>query len=305
MSEDKLREMTVEEALEALKKYKEKTGLSQAKISKKMNISETAISEFLSGKYKSMESIVPKVQQLIRVEDKKEVAPREPGFKMTTVSKTVLDLISYCHVAGKIGIAYGDAGIGKTMAIREYKKHNPDTSVVITISPCFATMTGVNELLADELHGQEKISRKIQKEVVNKLRGSNKVVIIDEAQHLTVRVINHLRCIADESGVGMAFVGNEEIYIKMRGSGQAAYAQLYSRIADPEHLLTTDIKKDDIRLLFEDTDMPEEAIDILYQISHTGYGVRGAVNVFLNTASAFGEITTGGVAQMAKKMSIV
>ena len=301
MSEDKLREMTVEEAVEALKKYKEKTGLSQAKISKKMNISETAISEFLSGKYKSMESIVPKVQQLIRVEDKKEVAPREPGFKMTTVSKTVLDLISYCHVAGKIGIAYGDAGIGKTMAIREYKKHNPDTSVVITISPCFATMTGVNELLADELHVQEKISRKIQKEVVNKLRGSNKVVIIDEAQHLTVRVINHLRCIA----VGMAFVGNEEIYIKMRGSGQAAYAQLYSRIADPEHLLTTDIKKDDIRLLFEDTDMPEEAIDILYQISHTGYGVRGAVNVFLNTASAFGEITTGGVAQMAKKMSIV
>ena len=305
MSEERLKEMTVEEAVEALKEYKEKTGLSQAKIAKKMNVSEGTISGFLSGTYKAMESIVPKVQQLIRIEVKKEITPQEPSFKLTTVSNTVLNLINYCHVSGKIGIAYGDAGIGKTMAVKEYKKDHPDTATVITISPCFATMTGVNELLADELHVTEKVSRKIQKEVVNKLRGSNKVVIIDEAQHLTVRVINHLRCIADESGVGMAFVGNEEIYIKMRGSGQAAYAQLYSRIADPEHLLTTDIKKDDIRLLFEDIDMPEEAVDILYKISHTGYGVRGAVNVFLNTASAFGEITVSGVAQMAKKMSIV
>ena len=243
MSEERLKEMTVEEAVEALKEYKEKTGLSQAKIAKKMNVSEGTISGFLSGTYKAMESIVPKVQQLIRIEVKKEITPKEPSFKLTTVSNTVLNLINYCHVSGKIGIAYGDAGIGKTMAVKEYKKDHPDTATVITISPCFATMTGVNELLADELHVTEKVSRKIQKEVVNKLRGSNKVVIIDEAQHLTVRVINHLRCIADESGVGMAFVGNEEIYIKMRGSGQAAYAQLYSRIADPEHLLTTDIKR--------------------------------------------------------------
>lgn len=305
MSEDKIKEMTVEEAVEALKEYKEKTGLSQAKIAKKMNVSEGTVSGFLSGTYKAMESIVPKVQQLIRIESKKEVEPKEPDFKMTTVSSTVLNLIKYCHVSGKIGIAYGDAGIGKTMAIKKYKKDNPDTAVVITISPCFATITGVNELLADELHVHEKVSRKIQKEAINKLRGSNKVVIIDEAQHLTVRVINHLRCIADGSGVGMAFIGNEEIYIKMRGSGQAAYAQLYSRIADPEHLLTTDIKKDDIKLLFEDVEMPDEAVDILYKISHTGYGIRGAVNVFLNTASAFGEITVSGIAQMAKKMSIV
>ena len=191
------------------------------------------------------------------------------------------------------------------MAIREYKRLNPDTAVVITISPCFATMTGVNELLAEELHVQEKVSRKIQKECIKKLKGTNRVVIVDEAQHLTVRVINHLRCIADESGVGMAFIGNDEIYTKMHGSGQAAYAQLFSRIADPEHVVTHDVKRKDIELLFEDIDMPDEAIEILYKISHTNYGVRGAVNVFLNAASAFGTITTEGVAAMAKKMSIV
>lgn len=297
--------LSVEEAIEKLKEYKEKTGKSQAKIAREMGVSEGVVSAFLSNTYKAMENIVPKVEQLLSITTKKEVAPREPGFKRTSVSTTVLNLIAYCHVSGKIGLVYGDAGVGKTMAIREYKKQNPDTAVVITISPCFATMTGVNELLAEELHVQEKVSRKIQKECIKKLRGTNKVVIVDEAQHLTVRVINHLRCIADESGVGMAFIGNDEIYTKMHGSGQAAYAQLFSRIADPEHVVTHDVKRKDIELLFEDIDMPDEAIEILYKISHTNYGVRGAVNVFLNAASAFGTITTEGVAAMAKKMSIV
>ncbi len=94
------------------------------------------------------------------------------------------------------------------------------------MSPCFASITGVNELIAEQFRIKEKIARKIYSEAVAKLKRSNKVLIIDEAQHLTVRVINHLRCMSDESGIGIAFIGNDEIYLKMRGSGQASYAQL-------------------------------------------------------------------------------
>ncbi len=239
-----------------------------------------------------------------RSNDKKEVAPREPGFQRTTVSGIVMDLIAYCHIQGKIGVVYGDAGVGKTMAIREYARQNSDTAIVITISPCFATMTGVNELLAEELRIREKVSRKIQTEAVRKLRGSNKVIIIDEAQHLTVRVINHLRCLADESGVGMAFIGNEEIYLKMRGSGQASYAQLYSRIADNKHVLTSHITKEDIELVFGESNVDGDAVEILFRISRTNYGLRGAVNVFVNAAAVFGEVTAKHISRMAKEMNI-
>jgi len=51
---------------------------------------------------------------------------------------------------------------------------------------------------------------------------------------------------SDESGIGIAFIGNDEIYLKMRGSGQASYAQLYSRIAYKEHITTNSITKEDI-----------------------------------------------------------
>lgn len=296
ISEEQARQMLVE--------YKERTGKTQSKIAKEMGVSDGQLSGFLSGTYKAPHTIIPKVEQLLNIIDRKEVAPKEPGFQRTTVSGIVMDLIAYCHIQGKIGVVYGDAGIGKTMGIREYARQNPDTAIVITISPCFATMTGVNELLAEELRIREKVSRKIQTEAVRKLRGSNKVIIIDEAQHLTVRVINHLRCLADESGVGMTFIGNEEIYLKMRGSGQASYAQLYSRIADNKHVLTSHITKEDISLVFGESGVDEDAVEILFRISRTNYGLRGAVNVFVNAAAVFGEVTAKHISRMAKEMNI-
>lgn len=296
--------MQEEQARQLLREYKERTGKTQSQIAKELGVSDGQLSSFLSGTYKAPYTMLPKVEQLVQISDQKEIAPKEPGFQRTTVSGIVMDLIAYCHIQGKIGVAYGDAGIGKTMGIREYARTHPDSAVVITISPCFATMTGVNELLAEELRIREKVSRKIQTEAIKKLRGSNRVVIVDEAQHLTVRVINHLRCIADESGIGMAFIGNEEIYLKMRGSGQAAYAQLFSRIADNKHVLTSHITREDIALVFGESGIRADAIDILFKIARTNYGLRGAVNVFVNTAAVFGQVTAAQIARMAKEMNI-
>lgn len=296
--------MNEEQARLRLVEYKEQTRKSQSEIAKEMGVSDASLSQFLKGSYKAPHTIIPKVEQLIGMAEKQEIAPKEPGFCRTSISGTVMDLIAYCHIQRKVGVAYGDAGVGKTMAIREYKAQNPDTAIVITISPCFATMTGVNDLLGEELRIKEKVSRKIYAEAVRKLRGSNKVIIIDEAQHLTVRVINHLRCISDESGVGMAFVGNEEIYLKMRGSGQASYAQYYSRIADNKHVLTSQITRADIELVFRDSQLTPEAIGVLLEISRTNYGLRGAVNVFVNTAAVFQSVTAQGIARMAREMNI-
>lgn len=197
-----------------------------------------------------------------------------------------------------------DAGVGKTMAVKQYQKNHSDSAIVITVSPCFASITGVNELIAEQLRIKEKVARKIYGEAITKLKGSNKVLIIDEAQHLTIRVINHLRCMSDESGIGIAFVGNEEIYIKMRGSGQASYAQLYSRIAYNEHIMTNNITKEDVALLFEESGLEQKALDILLEISKTNYGIRGAVNVFVNTAAIFGKIDGRNIARVAKDMNI-
>ena len=293
-----------EQAIQKLLTYKETTGKTQSEIAKELDISDPQLSQFLKGVYKSPHIIIPKIEQFFELKAQKEIAPKAPEYKQTSISSKVYKLIEYCHIQGKIAVAYGDAGVGKTMAIKQYAKKHPEGAIVITVSPCFASITGVNELIAEQLRIREKIARKIYSEAVAKLKRSNKVLIIDEAQHLTVRVINHLRCMSDESGIGIAFIGNDEIYLKMRGSGQASYAQLYSRIAYKEHITTNSITKEDIALLFEENELEENVIELLLAISRTNYGVRGAVNVFVNTAAVFGQINSKNIAEMAIEMNI-
>lgn len=299
----------MDSAIESLLLYQKRSEKKRSEISKELGISESALSLFLKGTYAAPHTVIPKINQLLKINEKKAASPKEPPFKMTSVSQAVTNIITYCHLQGKLGVAYGDAGIGKTMAIREYVRNNPE-SIAITISPCFATVTGVNELLADVLKIKEKISRRIFLEARERLKDSNRVIIIDEAQHLTVRVINHLRCLSDESGIGIAFVGNEEIYLKMKGAGQAAYAQLFSRIGDRAHVLTTQLKAKDISLVFEEAQLSDEAIGILHKISRTNYGLRGAVNVFVNTIIGFqikdySDMTAAKLASMAKDMNVI
>lgn len=294
--------MSVEEAIEAIQIYKKESGKTQAVIAKELDVSSGLLSSFLAGTYKTPHTLVPKVEQLLNIAEQKEIAPVEPDFVPTTVSDMVINAISYCHIQGKIAVIYGDAGVGKTMAINEYCKKNP-LAIKITVAPSYSSMSGVNELLAEKLGVRERVSRKIYAEIIAKLKGSGRVIVIDEAQHLTVRTLNHIRCLADESAIGIALIGNDEVYTKMKGSGRADFAQLFSRIGMRKQVLTSTNSKTDIKNVFSNV-FDDDAIELLYRISRTAYGLRGAVNVYINTAAVFGNIDASKIARMTKEMNI-
>lgn len=296
-------ELSYEQAVQLVQDYKQESGKTQTAIANELGISDAALSSFLRGSYKTPHMIVPKVAELLKVTGKRKVAPKEPAFVETTVAKRVMEAISYCHLQGKIAVVYGDAGVGKTQAVRAYLREN-SLAIGITISPSYASITGVNELIADQLGIRERVARRIYAEIIGKLKDSGRVLIIDEAQHLTVRALNHLRCMSDESGVGIALIGNEEVYTKMKGSGKADFAQLFSRIGMRREVLTSTTTKEDIRKVFAEAHLEEDALELLYRIARTAYGLRGAVNVFVNTAAVFGSVDAPSLARMGKEMNI-
>ena len=228
-------------AIESLREYIAKSGKTQTAVGTELGISSGAISSFLSGKYKTPHTLIPKVFALLSMNAKKAVAPKAPDFAETSISRTVYNTIAYAHLRGVIAVVYGDAGVGKTSTVREYVK-NDSLALLITISPTYSSITGVNELIAAQLGVRERVARRLTAEIEDRLKGSGRVLIVDEAQHLTVRALNHLRCISDESGVGIALVGNEEVYSKLRGSGKADFAQLFSRIGMRKQVQTRDRK---------------------------------------------------------------
>lgn len=297
------KELTVQEAVAYLHQYRETTGKTQTAIARELDISSGALSSFLAGSYKAPHTITPRVIELMALNEKKQVAPKEPDYVETTVSRTVTNAIKYAHIQGKIAVVYGDAGVGKTMAAKEYLKRN-GLAIGITINPTYASITGVNELLAEQLGVRERVSRKITAEIVTKLRGSGRVIVVDEAQHLTVRTLNHLRCMSDESGIGITLIGNDEVYTKMKGSGRADFAQLFSRVGMRKQVLTSSITQEDVRLIFGQYDVSPDSLEMLYRICRTNYGLRGAVNVYVNTAAVFADLSAGNVGRVMKDMNI-
>ena len=249
------------EACSFIKQYMNSTKKTQSQVAKELDISASALSGFLSGTYKTPHTITSKIEELAEISTQKKVAPKEPAFAETSISRDITNAIKYSHLQGKISVIYGDAGIGKTMAFRNYLEQNT-LAIGITISPTFASITGVNEKLAEQLGVRERVSRKQTMEIINKLRGSGRVVVIDEAQHLTVRALNHLRCISDESGVGICFIGNDEVYSKLKGSGRADFAQLFSRIGMRRQVLVSNITKQDVKSVFGGFTMEEDAMEL-------------------------------------------
>lgn len=299
-----MQEMTMDEAISWLKDYMQSTGKKQAVVAQELGISGGGLSSFLSGNYKTPHTIIPKVQNLKEINQGKRTVLTDPPFVETSVSRMVENAIKYSHLRSKISVVYGDAGIGKTQAFKHYLSAN-ELAIGITISPTYASITGVNELLAEQLGVRERVARKITREIASKLKGSGRVIVIDEAQHLTVRALNHIRCLADEAEIGVCLIGNEEVYSKLKGSGKADFAQLFSRIGMREPVGVNTITREDVQRVFQAAGLQKDAVDILYQICHTNYGLRGAVNVFTNTAAVFpDDISAGTIARMMREMNI-
>lgn len=296
--------LSEEETRKLLSEYIVRTGKTQAQIAKEMNISVAQISQFISSTYKTPQKFIEKFTVYLKLERKKDISPKKPGFRRTSISGSILDLITYCHIQGVLGIVYGDAGVGKTMAIKEYQRQNPDTAIVITSSPTYATISGVSELLADKMHIQKRGSRGIYKAAVERLIDSNKIIIVDEAQHLTIEAINHLRCIGDESEAAMVLVGNDEIYIKINGEDKPSHSQYRNRIAAHKHVTTKQITMEDIQMVFDNESIDSKAYELLLKICQTSAAFRGTVYAYINAAAVFHEITAKGIALIAKDMNI-
>jgi hypothetical protein len=307
--------LTADEARAAIKDYQKKTGKSQNEVAKELGYTNaTALSRFHSGGYESEPEMIKRIEQLLKISAKREAAPKKPPYQATSTSIQVASLIELCHARGEMGVAYGDPGVGKTMAVKQYTKENED-AIVITISPTNATITGVNDLIAEKLGIKEKIQRRITAGIVAKLKGTKRVIVIDEAQHLKAKVVNHLRSIVDateddDTGerIGMALIGNDEIFFELKVKQAAAYSQVADRITYWEHLVAKEVKKDDIQLIFSEASFADDALNLLHKISTT-VSIRKAVQVFTNALLLFNikdyaELSTAHLATVAKQMKI-
>lgn len=300
--------MTKEELLDRFDALAEKLG-SQRKAAQATGVTASAISLIRNGTYPANEqNQLDKLEKYFTVKDAASDTYEEVRYAPISTSKKVYNTIRSCHIKGGFAIVTGDAGIGKTKAINKYLEDSENNTVVITVNPCQKSAKAVLKLLALKLNVPlSQSTDDMWFSIVGKLH-DGMVVIVDEAQLLTYQAIETLRSISDHfdncgQTLGVALIGNNGIRERIEGKTREIYRQVNNRTWQRPFLQTSDVKLEDIRLLFPLLDGSCPEVRFLLKVAQSAEGIRGAVRLFGN-AYDNERYDLNGLAEMAKSMNI-
>ncbi|MDX9788804.1 MAG: AAA family ATPase [Desulfobacterales bacterium] len=220
-----------------VKRLMDEQSVSQNQIARESGISASAISGYLKGSYAGdTSSVEDKLEKWLlssqkRAQQKRSFLPIPEWISLPT-SERVLEVLQYAHHAGDIGVIYGASGVGKTYTLKHYEEKNPNVWVCVMtpahagVSPCLEEIA-----FALDMKGVSGRSARLLREIIRRVRDTNGLLVIDEAQHLLPSAIEVIRSIHDATGIGVVLCGNESVYARLTGGARTAtFAQLFSRI---------------------------------------------------------------------------
>ncbi|ENM6044689.1 AAA family ATPase [Vibrio parahaemolyticus] len=231
------------DVLMCIKRALESKEITAAQLAKEISVAPATLSQVLNGKYTAdPAAIIEKLEKWLRLRDRRAATPNvNPGFVMTETAKLITTDLTYAQVMESIVVIFGASGVGKSETLREYQRNNNNVWM-ITASPSRSTLTECLYELAMELGLDDAPRRKgpLSRVVRNRLRKSEGLVIIDEADHLDYPTLEELRILQEETGVGLVFVGNNKVYTQLTGGRRNEdFARLFSRIAKKRGLHKT------------------------------------------------------------------
>src|SRR5574344_2873271 len=113
--------------LERLMKDKKYTATYVAKA---INVSNATLHLWLNKNYKgNVNKINCAVANFIEIERLRENRITIDFIK-TSVAEDIFDVAKICHVENEIGVCYGNAGLGKTFAVKRYAIDNPEVIII-------------------------------------------------------------------------------------------------------------------------------------------------------------------------------
>lgn len=215
-------------SIDLLKQYQQDNGLSQAKLATLLGVSPAVISQYLKGEYKGdVDNIDKKVGEMLgRAKDKAQDV--KTNFVATPTAQKILEVCSMAHTMNDINLVIGEAGLGKTMAIKHYAQ-TVENVVLIETEPTFSPKVLLVELCNKLGIPPSRSNHDNIASIIEKLNGSDRLIIIDEAELLSYKCLEVIRRIHDKSGVGVILAGMPRLRTNLRGK-RGEYKQLYSRI---------------------------------------------------------------------------
>jgi len=212
----------------------ESANTTQSAVAKSIGRSASALNYWLKGKY---EGDVAEIDKLVADYLANAREQQDTGDRDAIETSTYKAIHAYCTLVlqkRSMGMLTGDSGVGKTTALQAYAKRHPAV-ILIEADPGYTARAlfidicdAVNLDTRGSLHD-------LFNRVVNKLRGSGRLVIIDEAEQLPYRALELIRRVNDKAKVGIALCGMPRLEKNLKGD-PTHYAQLYRRLFIPRRV---------------------------------------------------------------------
>jgi DNA transposition AAA+ family ATPase len=202
-----------------LEQYRASNSLTLNELAKELDSHPTALSKYLNGK---PEGDVAKIESI--AEDVLKTAGRRSEVKIklfpTSVTRRVAALFEQIRKTDDFGLIHGAAGLGKSRAIDAYAADHP-TTIALELNRWQRAPFGIEELLFQTLETNQWPGnvRRVSW-MVERLRRSRRLIIVDNAQRITSGGLEWLFDFHDATGCPIALVGNPEVMIPIRKNDQ-------------------------------------------------------------------------------------
>lgn len=227
---------------ERLRNHMVESNLTQTDVAKAMGVSNGLISAYLGGKYNgNSETTEKRIEEYLNtqlvIKEKAKVTKKDFDFVPTSVYGTIEAHVKSAILEKGAVLIIGASGVGKTTALK-HLKGNDDALILIKVRPLMTASCILDHILDELGIGLDRIpagyNRKLDK-TLSKLEGSNRTIVVDEAEHLGLKVFETLRFIQDETDCGLVFCGTPDLSTLLYSARQQ-YPHLYNRTGIPVSL---------------------------------------------------------------------
>jgi DNA transposition AAA+ family ATPase len=190
--------------------------LSQSKIAKSIGMSDATISQWLGESYLgNVDLLERKLKDALLALIIEAKLPRQPDEEIfpTYITTRTAGALMTCKKLKRVGVIIGPSGLGRTMGIKTYLESDI-LAVNVTINP--ASDPGTKSGMIDAFWAAKNFStlgynRKKHvsrsKFICDHFRDQNRLVIIDNAQHLKPGGTDWLAGFHEDTGCPLALVG--------------------------------------------------------------------------------------------------
>lgn len=286
---------------------------SATNLAQKLDMSSTTLSHIRKGKYTgTLDAKFEDIKNYLELREEKSTTYMNNEYIPTYISQKIYEHIRTAHVQGGCVMITGDAGIGKTETIKEYKRKNPNRTIVLEPIHLNTSELDMLELLANELGiniDGIKPSR-LYKKILNELY-SGLIIIVDEVQKLTFRAVDTLRGYSDifkskGESLGIAFIGNDVFRQQFYGKRGIGKEQVWNRCIERPKFESKNIPFSDIEMLFPilaRRGMKKELMFLHAIALSPKEDIRTAVNLF-TVAYNKNRYNLEGLVKQAKYMNV-